>query len=170
MFATRFIFFSLVVVLASSLRAQPGNLDFLTGDWEIVDATGKLTATSTVTATVKGSLLSEVRTNAKGEPTAMWWVNSEAAGNWKQLIVGANGLMRETLPLSKRGEWPIILGGKFTNPNGAAASFRLSIARVSDDESKRKLEMSNDDGATWTTIFDQTYRRKSVSPAQRPPQ
>jgi len=31
-----------------------------------------------------------VRTNTKGEPTAMWWANSEAAGNWKQLIVGAN--------------------------------------------------------------------------------
>jgi len=32
--------------------------------------------------------------------------------------------MRETLPLSKRGEWPIVLGGKFTNPNGAVANFR----------------------------------------------
>jgi hypothetical protein len=158
--AARFILLALCGCIVRPLRAQAAALDSLAGDWQIFDAAGKLTGASTIAATVKGALLAEVRTNLKGEETAMWWVNSEAAGNWKQLIVGANGLMRETLPVSRRGEWPLVLAGTFTNPDGATASFRLSLFHVGADESKRKLETSKDGGATWSVIFDQTYRRR----------
>ena len=159
--AVGFLVLFVSVFPAGPLFAQNASLDFLVGDWQILDAAGRPAGASVITTLpAKGSMLSEVRTDLKGEETAMWWVNSEAAGNWKQLIVGANGLMRETLPVSKRGEWPLVLAGKYTNPDGAAASFRLSIFFVSTDESRRKLETSKDDGATWSVIFEQTYRRK----------
>jgi hypothetical protein len=156
----RFVLLAILGSFVRPLHAEAAALDFLAGDWEILDSAAQVTGSSAITVTSKGALLAEVRTNVKGEATAMWWVNSEAAGNWKQLIVGANGLMRETLPVSKRGEWPLVLVGKFVNPAGATASFRLSLFYVSADESKRKLETSKDDGATWSVIFEQTYRRR----------
>lgn len=151
-----------VLVTAASAQAETGlDLGFLEGEWTIHGADGEAVGSSDIVIQAPNAVLFEQRTVGDRPAQALWLVNSEDAGGWKQLFVGAAGLVREFLPQSPQGEWPLVASGDVTMRDGTQATFRLTMEQASDDESRRLLERSTDNGASWTTVLDYTYRRKA---------
>jgi hypothetical protein len=135
-----------------------GRVDFLVGDWAIYDQAGKQVGTSHVDAQVPGSMLLEMR-RVDGEPQPLWCENSERDGGWIQLFIGPKGQIRAFTPVSKPGEWPLVIGADVVLQDGIPARFRVTMPQPHDRKSLRKLEMSKDSGRSWSTVFAYEYRR-----------
>ena len=140
--------------------AAPVDLGFLAGEWVIHDATGETIGWSRIDEQADNAVLFEIRTigDKKGQP--LWFVNSEADGDWEQLFLGPTGAVRAFSAQSQTGAWPMVLGSSVTLADGTPAQFRMTIIKADDDHSRRTLEISKDAGASWTTIFDYDYRRR----------
>jgi len=147
-----------LIFLPAAAAAQPVSLDFLGGDWVLLDPAGKPAGKSHVEVQLPGAMIYERRTDANGE-LPVWFFNSEAEGGWVQLFPGPAGSLREFSPQSKAGEWPLVLGSEVTLRDGRKANFRLTLGRASDNESHRVLEMSTDAGRSWSSVFDYKYVR-----------
>ena len=142
----------------------PGQLDFLAGDWIIQDADGEPIGTSRIVLQVPDTMLYEERVVDGKTPQPLWLENAERNNGWTQLFVGPAGQTREFPLRSEPGTWPIVMGADVVLRNGTPVTFRLTLSRQSDDESRRVLEMSADQGDTWKTILEYQYRRASPSP------
>lgn len=143
---------------AAANAAGPVPLDFLGGDWVLLDPSGKQVGKSHVEVQLAGAMIYEQRTDADGE-LPVWFFNSEGDGGWVQLFPGPTGALRKFAPQSKSGEWPIVLGSDVTLQDGRKAKFRLTMSHASDDETHRLLEMSTDAGRNWSPVFDYKYVR-----------
>lgn len=148
------------VAATTSPEAQPVALGFLAGEWTLHDAAGAHIGRSTIDAQGSGAVLYERRTVGDAVQP-LWLINSERTGGWVQLFLNPSGQVREFSTLSHNGAWPLVLGAEARLRDGALARFRLTITAASDDESRRLLEMSRDNGASWSTVLDYTYRRAS---------
>lgn len=144
---------------AHAQQTAPQSLDFLAGNWTLHDASGAEIGRSRMEVQSPGAMLFEQRAVGEGAAQPIWFENSEKDSGWVQLFIGASGQVREFVTQSAPGAWPIVMGGDVTLRDGTPVKFRLTMARASDDETRRVLEMSRDQGATWTGVFDYTYRR-----------
>ena len=154
------------VVLATALAGSSGaiaaegrtQLDFLEGQWAIHDPSGAEVGRSRIAVQAPGAMLFEERKVGE-DAQPLWFENSETDKGWVQLFVGASGLMREFKQTSAPGVWPMIMTGDVVLRDGTPATFRLTMSRASNDETRRLLEMSRDKGGSWSPVFDYTYRR-----------
>lgn len=156
--------FLLVALAGPAVGARADNavdLGFLEGAWSLHSPDGKVVGTSVITAQWPGAVLFEQRSVGEDKPQPLWLVNMEADG-WRQLFVGVAGTVRQFKTTSPPGKWPLVLTSHVVLRDGTPAVFRLTLTRRSDNESRRLLERSLDDGATWTVVFDYTYRRKQA--------
>ncbi|MGQ0590192.1 MAG: hypothetical protein ACT4N8_11795 [Sphingosinicella sp.] len=155
---TALILFALAAPAAAQAPAE-SQLDFLAGEWTLHDAAGAEIGRSRVVVQAPAAMLYEERRVGEREAQPLWFARFERDGGWTQLFVGATDMVREFRPVSPPGAWPLVLGGDVTLRDGTPVRFRMTMTRVSDDESGRILEMSRDNGATWSTTFDYRYRR-----------
>ena len=147
-----------LILLPAVAVAQGVPLDFLGGDWALLDTAGKAVGKSHIEVQLPGAMIYERRTDEAGE-LPVWFFNSERARGWVQLFPGPAGSLREFVPQSRPGEWPLVLGSDVTLRDGRKAKFRLTLSHASDDESHRLLEMSVDAGKSWSPVFDYKYVR-----------
>ena len=49
--------------------------------------------------------------------------------------------------------------------DGTPGSRRMTFYRIADDRVRQHIEVSTDDGASWTSVFDGTYIRQTTSEA-----
>lgn len=136
----------------------PGSLDVLVGQWTLHDAKGALVGDSHVQVLEAGVMLVEARRIGSARPQSLWFANFESQG-WQQLFVGVQGSLRSFATESAAGLWPVVMGATVATRDGQSTRFRMTMSRATDDEMRRVLESSRDAGATWTTVFDYTYRR-----------
>jgi hypothetical protein len=151
---------ALLALSSSGEAATVASLDFLGGDWVLLDPAGKPVGRSHVDVQLPGAMIYERRTDRDGE-LPVWFVNAEDRGGWVQLFPGPTGQLREFVPQSKPDAWPMVLGSEVTLRDGRAAQFRLTLSRESDNESRRLLEMSTDQGKNWSPVFDYRYVREA---------
>ena len=147
-----------IALPVAAVAATSGPLDFLGGDWVLIDASGKEAGKSHIEVQLPGAMIFERRTDADGE-LPVWFFNSELKGGWVQLFPGPGGALRAFTPQSKSGEWPLVLGSDVTLRDGRNAKFRLTLGHASDNQSHRLLEMSVDAGKNWSPVFDYKYVR-----------
>lgn len=150
-------------VAATAAAAQQGSdqLDFLAGNWRLHDLSGALVGSSRIVVQAPALMLYEERRVGDGDVQPLWFENSERNGGRTQLFTGASGMIREFPRLSPAGTWPIVMGADVRLRDGTPVRFRLTMSRASNDETRRVLERSSDQGATWSTVFDLTYRRSA---------
>lgn len=160
MIAFRSALLALLAAAAPVRAADPVSLDFLGGDWVLMDPAGKPAGKSHIEVQLPGAMIFEKRTDADGE-LPVWFVNSESRG-WVQLFPGPGGSLREFTPQSAPGAWPLVLGRDVTLRDGRHAKFRLTLGHASDNESHRQLEMSTDAGKNWSLVFDYRYVRAAT--------
>jgi len=153
--------------LLACIFAWPGlrafaddSLDFLLGEWDIVNAAGKPAGTTRVEAVLPGAALAEVRRTADGSELRFWYFYSESDRAWKNIFAGPNGAMRELLTKEKLSDGSIRMLGRFPNAAGPASQSRFTYFKLPGGTVRRLLEVSEDDGATWKTLVDATYRKK----------
>lgn len=149
---------AVIGVAGPACAADKVSLDFLGGDWVLMDPDGKPAGKSHVEIQLPGAMIFETRTDAQGE-LPVWFVNSESRSGWVQLFPGPGGSLREFAPQSAPGQWPLVLGSDVTLRDGRRAKFRLTLGHASDNESHRLLEMSVDAGKSWAPVFDYKYVR-----------
>lgn len=104
-------------------------------------------------------MIEERRVVGDYDPQLLWLARLEHQDGWTQLFLSPAGI-REFPRLSDKGQWPVVFGSGVTLANGTAALFRLTVDKQSDDEHHRLLEMSTNDGASWRTVLNYTYRRE----------
>lgn len=150
--------FVLIIAMIGQAFAEPTSLDILAGRWAIFDASGAEVGNSAIEVQAPGAMLYEVRRIGDGEPQALWFANLEHAGGWTQMFLSVGGV-REFPTVSPHGRWPLIMGAPVTLRDGSAVQFRLTVTFNSDDEHRRLLEVSRDEGQTWSTVLDYAYRR-----------
>lgn len=154
----------LVLVFVSFFASRclaDDTLDFLLGDWDIFNAAGKQTATTKVEATVPGVAITEIRRAPDGRELKLWYFYSEPEKAWKSVFVGPNGATRELVVVEKMPDGSVQMLGRFLNASGPAAQSRFTYYKLPDGSVRRHLEASEDDGKTWKTLVDATYRKKS---------
>jgi hypothetical protein len=156
----RHVLFAIALSLGSpAFGADPGALDSWAGEWVVHDPSGKAIGESRIVVQAPNAMLYEERRIGDEEPQPLWFANSERDNAWIQMFVGPAGIriFRQT---TGPGAWPLMMSGEAVLRDGRPASFRLTVTRASADESRRLLEMSIDKGASWSPLFDYTYRRK----------
>lgn len=150
-----------LLLLGFSLRAvADDSLDFLIGEWDIFNAAGKPSGTTKVEAALPGAALTEVRRGLDGKELKLWYFYSEPDKAWKSVFAGPNGAMRELLATERMPDGSIRMQGRFPNATGPAFQSRFTYYKQPDGSVRRHLETSADDGATWKTVVDATYRKQ----------
>jgi hypothetical protein len=139
--------------------AQVAEMDFLEGRWIIQDASRTAVGVSEVEIQAPGAMLLERRQVGDRPVQMLWFENSERNGGWTQLFLGPMGAVREFAPIGQSASWPLTLGANVVLQDGSMADFRMTLSRPSDDSTRRRLEISRDNGVTWQDVFDYYYIR-----------
>lgn len=157
--------FILLMFAATSITraATPApTLDHLIGSFDVFDPSGKLAATSTARWDQAGVAIAEDRRSvARADTQKLWFFYGDFGLGWKQLFVGRAGTVREFAQQKVLEDGGVELGARFDNGDGTFTLFRILVSGPDGSGGHRRhLESSRDEGKTWTTVFDYTYRRK----------
>ena len=134
--------------------------DFWVGEWSVTP-TGKtnVVASSLIEKLYGGCAVRENWMPLKGTPGGS--LNNYFDGRWRQTWVDAansrvdfvGGLVNGKIVMT--GYWQGVLGP------GKAALIRMTYSKNTDGSVRQHGEQSTDQGLTWSTNFDFTYRPKA---------
>ena len=160
MIAFRSALLALLAAAAPVRAADPVSLDFLGGDWVLMDPAGKPAGKSHIEVQLPGAMIFEKRTDADGE-LPVWFVNSESRG-WVQLFPGPGGSLREFTPQSAPGAWPLVLGDDVTLGivGTRSSGSRLGTPRIISLIASSKCRPTP--AKTWSLVFDYRYVRAAT--------
>jgi tetratricopeptide (TPR) repeat protein len=134
--------------------------DFWIGDWDVyITGTGYLAGRQKIEKVSGGCLILENWTEMKypGEGKSMNFINK--SGKWEQVWMGSTG----TPVHYYNGEYidgAMRFEGDNVDNAGNKLLFRLIFYNLSKDSIRQFLEQSKDEGKTWNSYYDYTYKRK----------
>lgn len=79
-------------------------------------------------------------------------------GKWRQFYLDSGGTVAQLTGEAKDGALVMFSAAK--TPNGAPITRRMTVEAQADGTVRQHAESSLDDGKTWKTAYDFTYRRK----------
>lgn len=133
--------------------------DFWLGEWEVRNPQGQLAGSSRITSILGGCAIHEQWTGAGGSNGESFNIYDRTTGKWHQTWVDNAGLLAQfDGGLSPEGA--MILEGPGRSPQGDPARSRMTFTPLPDGAVRQHWEYSTDDGATWQTSFDGTYRKR----------
>jgi hypothetical protein len=140
--------------------AEFHQFDFWIGEWEVTTPEGKPAGTSRVSAVLGGCALQENWTSATGGKTTSLSVYDEPNRRWHQTSVDDRGGLLQIDGEFRDGR--MVLAGRrpALKNRGGTIVHRISWTAVSPDRVQQRWEASNNEGRTWTTVFEGTYARK----------
>jgi hypothetical protein len=144
---------------APCTAAEHRQFDFWLGHWEVFTPDGKKAGDNTIESIDGGCALIE-RWRGSGGFTGTS-LNSWDRGTrqWRQHWVDNQGsLLRLAGALDGRR---MVLGGADAHPSkpGVALRQRITWTPLPDGAVQQVWQTSEDEGSTWTTVFDGRYRR-----------
>jgi hypothetical protein len=134
--------------------------DFWLGDWDVVDPQGQPQGTSRIESILSGCVVLENWTGG-GMSGKSFNIYDTSARKWRQSWVDDRGSV-----LLLEGEFrdgKMVLEGRRPGAQGGVVLNRITWNRIGGDPNRVRQvwEASRDDGKSWKTLFDGTYRRKS---------
>lgn len=163
------------LVVTSSFAQQPSppppapctapeyrQFDFWIGDWNVLDAQGKLAGTNTITREMDGCVLQEhwVAAGTPAQQGSSFNTWSPTLRKWHQTWVDSTGgflLIQGGLEGAS-----MILGGEMPGRDGSPVRHRITWSRPypGKEDVHQLWESSRDQGKTWTVVFDGRYVRR----------
>lgn len=136
--------------------------DFWLGKWDVFNPAGQKIGTNSITSTNGGCVLFEDWRDARGGTGNSFNFYESRTKRWHQFWVNSNG---NAAPLSAAADGtPIPMSGglvegamRLQSPPGVKPLNRWTWSRVEGGKVRQHAEQSNDDGKTWTTVFDGLY-------------
>jgi hypothetical protein len=134
--------------------------DFWIGDWDVRSADGKPAGTNHVESILGGCALQESWKSATGGRGTSLNVYDEPSRKWHQSWVDDSGGLL-LLDGEFRDDKMVLVGRRpSVKQRGGLLIHRITWTVVSPDRVLQRWEASNNEGRTWTTVFDGTYVRK----------
>ena len=134
--------------------------DFWVGEWDVTTPAGQPAGVNRITRILKDCVLLEEWTGAGGGTGRSYNTWSRSDGTWHQTYVDDAGTLLLLTGGLRNGA--MVLEGETKGPGGAAIRNRITWSVVDGDADRvrQHWETSSDGGATWSTAFDGTYRRR----------
>jgi hypothetical protein len=176
----RFIFLTVILVsiCEATFGQNPSNpfpcmnekklreFDFWVGEWDVYkNGTNALVGESKIEIASGGCMVLENWTAKGSVPSngkSMNYVNS-STGKWEQLWIGSGGININNPQKFVNGEYTEN-AMRFTfeqlSPKNEKQIGRFIFFNLGPNEVRQFNEVSNDNGKTWTTVYDFLYKRK----------
>jgi hypothetical protein len=140
-------------------------LDFWLGQWDVSQG-GRLVGTNTLETTLKGCAIFEHWRDVEGGQGTSLFYYDRGTARWKQVWVTEQGLAvggtkekTEQLEFTSNGR--IRFQGQYpAREHEKTITDRTTLTRQADGAVRQVIEISQDAGRTWRTIFDAVYRRR----------
>lgn len=143
-------------------NAQAREFDFWIGEWDAyVRGTNNLAGHSRIDMASGGCMILENWTSV-GQPFSGKSMNfvDPVTGKWKQIWIGSGKAPNASEFLN--GEYrdgAMRFEFETTNPQGGKQQVHFYFFNEGPDQVRQFHETSNDEGKTWTTTYDFTYKR-----------
>lgn len=131
--------------------------DFWVGEWDVYGRDGRRVGTNTIESILDGCAMIERWTDAAGSEGSSLIFYDRVAKHWKMVWVTDTGGVKE-----KTGGWTegrMRLRGDVPQADGSVVPDRTTWEPRDDGSVRQTIEVSNDGGARWRTVFDAIYRR-----------
>jgi hypothetical protein len=151
-------------------RSANHRLDFWIGDW-LAYAGGALDGTSHIAAILGGCVIQEEWTDVTGYQGRSWFYVDPSTARLKQIWLTSRAdevggtLEKAELPGGVPGS--VRFQGKLAQDSGKQLLDRTTLTLQSDATVRQVIEISRDDGRTWSVKYDAVYRHGNKS-AQQP--
>lgn len=132
--------------------------DFWIGTWDVYNAAGVLAGRNVIRTVHGGCALAEEWSGASGVTGGSLNAWDAGAGVWRQSWVDSSGLVLE-LEGGLEGV-AMVMTGHVANGDGSRSLHRITWTPREAGTLRQHWEASADDGQTWSTLFDGTYRRR----------
>jgi tetratricopeptide (TPR) repeat protein len=143
-------------------NAQARQFDFWIGEWDVfVTGTPNLAGHSKIEMASGGCMILENWTSTSPFNGKSMNFVDPVSGKWKQVWVGSGAAPNATEFLN--GEYrdgAMRFEYDTTNPQGVKQNVHFHFFNQGADQVRQFHETSIDDGKTWTTTYDFTYKRK----------
>lgn len=149
-----------------SCEDDPGfhALDFWLGDWDVKSG-GRIVGTNRIERILKGCALMENWTAEDGSQGKSLFYYDPSTEVWKQVWVtdaaySPGGLKEKTL-VERMDDHGLRFQGEIALKNGGTYLDRTTLTPNRNGTVRQWIQISTDDGETWTTTFDAIYVRKA---------
>lgn len=142
--------------------AQAREFDFWVGEWDAyVTNSEKLAGHSKIEMASGGCMILENWTSV-GQPFSGKSMNfvDPTTGKWKQVWVGSSGLNVTEFLNGEYREGAMRFEYETVSPAGKKQFVKFHFYNISKNE-VRQLHQTSEDGTTWVTTYDFTYKRKA---------
>ncbi len=150
-----------VDTLRPCAAAEYRQFDFWLGNWDVFGPAGQKIGTNSITSINDGCVLYESWRDARGGTGNSFNYYETTTKRWHQFWVSANN----SAPLSAAPDGtPMPMSGGLVDgamvlqsPAGVKPRNRWTWSKVEGGKVRQHAEQSDDDGATWKTLFDGLY-------------
>ena len=130
--------------------------DFWIGEFEVLSPDGSVAGHNRIEPTLNGCALTEHWTGTDGSEGRSVNFYDRREQHWNQVWIDAQG---GVLRLSGgMVDGSMVLAGTTRGKDGALRQHRISWTAMPDGSVRQHWESSADDDASWTTVFDGSYR------------
>lgn len=138
--------------------AEHAQFDFWVGDWIVTRPdTGAELGRNTIAKVSGGCALHEHWRGASGYSGHSLNAWDAARGQWTQHWIGADGVVLRLAGGLRDGA--MVLEGDLPGAGGGVQKQRITWTPAADGTVTQHWQVSDDEGATWTTSFLGVYRR-----------
>lgn len=138
--------------------AEHRQFDFWVGDWQVAHPdTGAVQGRNTITRGAGGCVLHEHWRGASGYEGHSLNAWDRQRGQWTQFWVGADGVILRLAGGLREGA--MVLEGELPRAGGGVQRQRITWTPAADGSVTQHWQVSDDDGASWSTSFLGRYVR-----------
>lgn len=140
-------------------------LDFWVGEWVVYSGAEKV-GENRIEKVLGGCAVMEHWQGASGaKGKSLFFVDS--SGTWKQVWVtewaASPGGVKEKTHLADLASKAIVFQGEIKHSDVGTYLDRTTLAPIQNGRVRQIIEISQDGGETWKTIFDAIYKRMTVN-------
>ena len=137
--------------------AESHQFDFWIGEWNVT-ANGNQAGTNSIRRLLDGCVIHENWVGASGSKGTSFNFYNTTSNKWQQFWVWKNGTVLELAGGLQDGK--MVMQGESATPQGGKRLNRITWSKNPDGSVRQHWEASNDQGKTWTTLFDGLYKKK----------